>query len=460
MTNQNTRSKFISVCIDIPIVEMQLNHTELHAVGEEAFKEAVLSRYQGESGLLETFIEDNKLVLQWMPERIDREAEAYHQAALDFAKRKLHDKSINNWEKAINLNPDDVDYRYKMALLLYEKRRYADSISHLERAVAQCQIHYKAHLLLGMNWLKLRKISKAQHYLEFSRLLHANNVLVYLNLGAVYSIQKNFNEAIVIFEKCIELKPKETRGYLGLARIYLLIADKEKANQFFRRVIELAPGTKMAEYAQKSMAIDPPDNTTGQNKEEKTFKPINRDDQFAHGMGYYIAGQYGQSASEYKAYLQTHPNDDYAWYLFGEALLRNNKVAEATDCFKRAIRINEKRGLYYKSLGIALHLLKKSGETIQVMKKAMELGKRDGLTFTIYGSNLLLERKVDEGINHLQMAIKKNPNNPMALYYLAKGVMKHKESDRARMYLDQVMALKGDYPFKKQADELIKTLET
>jgi len=471
MGNTASKSKMISVTILLSDAELRLNIQSDGAqpLSHEAVKEAVIAKYHSDAGLTEAFIEEDRLVIQWMPEHINREAEAYHQAAVEFAKRKLIDKAMANWEKGINLNPHDADYRYKLSLLLYEKKQYADAILHLERAVTLCPIHYKAHLLLGMTWLKLRKFEKAENALEDSRALHMKNMLVHLNLGAVYSVQRKFNEAIAAFEVCTELNPREARAYLGLARIYTVISDTEQANRFFRRVAELAPGTKMAEYAQRAIKVDsvvvPDESKTRQSGSSDspslraTAQPVeNRDDQFSMGMGHYIAGQYNQAAQQYKAFLQTHPSDDYAWYLLGETLLRLGKPEEAADCFKRSIRLNDKRGLYFKCLGVALHQLGKTNEVTQVLKKAIELGKRDGLSFSIYGANLLRSRKIDDGINYLQMAIKKNPNNPYALYQLALGLVQQNETDKAKMYLDQIMAFPAASPIKDQAVKMIQTL--
>ena len=462
--NAGSRSKLVSTSIKITDI---LNDTQWHGLlGEkrqpEELKQALMSVYRGDHGLIEAFVEEDRIVLQWVPESVNREAEAYHQAAVEFAKRKLMDKARSNWEKAIDLNPDDADYRYKVALILYEKRQYADAVIHLERAVVLCPIHFKAHLLLGMNWMKLRKFDKAEKHLAESRRLNPNNMLVHLNLGAVYSVQRQFNEAIIAFERCIELNPQETRAFLGMARVYTVLSDTANANRFFRRVIELAPGSKMAEYAKRAIQVEAPAAMMPSSAPSPHFSGTtaseNREDQFAQGMGLFISGQFARAGEEYKAFLLTHPNDDYAWYLLGESLIRVSKTEEAADCYKRAIRINGKRGLYFKSLGIALHHLGRANEVVQVLKKAMELGKRDSLTFTLHGANLLRERKIDDGINHLQMALKKNPNNPLALYQLALALVQQHETDRAQMLVDQILSFEYDLPIKAQAQKLAQTL--
>ena len=146
---------------------------------------------------------------------------------MEFTKRKLYDTAISNWEKAVDLNKYDADYLYKLALIYFERKQYSDSILQLEKALDICPIHFRAYLLLGINWLKLRKIQKAEKYVYEANQLNRGNILTYLNLGAIYSINKRYNDAIELFNKCIKLAPKEARAYLGLARIYAMLNDIE-----------------------------------------------------------------------------------------------------------------------------------------------------------------------------------------------------------------------------------------
>ena len=138
--------------------------------------------------------------------------------------------------------------------------------------------------------------------------------------------------------------------------------------------------------------------------------------------------------------------------------MRTGDVEESADCIKRAIRLNGKRGLYYKTLGIALHYLGKSRETVQVLKKAIELGKRDALCFTLHGINLMYEQHLEEGMNYLQMSMKKNPNNPLAMYNLALGYVKFNDNEKAAALIKRLLKYDYHIPVKEQAEKLLATI--
>lgn len=453
MTSESSKSKIITV--SMRLIDIQNYPHFLKIPGEitdpNVIKDIVLRKYSTDVGILEGFIEGERLILQWCPERVDQSAEMLHLEAIELAKTKKFEMAVARWEKAIFLNSGDVDYFYKLGLVYFEMKKYHDSIQYLEKAVKICPIHYRAHLLLGVDWIKLRKFNEAEIQVLESNRLNRSIILTYLNLGAIYSVQKRFNEAIEMFNTTIQLSPTESRAYLGLARIYNMLSDVEASNSYFKKVIELAPGTQLAEFAKRSIRVlekDVADVGTTDNREER----------FAKGMGSFLSGNYRVSAGHYKAYLKSHPSDDYAWYLLGEAKLRTGELNESADCFKRAIRLNSKRALYYKSLGIALHYLGKSKEVFEVFKKSIEMGKKDALCWTLQGINLLRQRKIEDAIKNLTLALKKNQNNPLAMYNLALAYIQTEEKNQAAELLENILAFEYYAPIKGRAKKLLKNM--
>jgi cytochrome c-type biogenesis protein CcmH/NrfG len=144
--------------------------------------------------------------------------------------------------------------------------------------------------------------------------------------------------------------------------------------------------------------------------------------------------------------------------LLGETKIRTGQLDESVDCFKRAIRLNSKRGLYYKSLAVALHFQSKSKEVLEVLKKAIEIGKKDTLCLSIQGIHQLRIHKVSDSINTLNLALKKNPNNPIALYNLALAYMNQDEVDKAINTLEGMNKFKYYVPIKEHAKKLLKKI--
>jgi len=408
-------------------------------------------RYNAASGKTEISVEGDEIRIVWRPEYIDVNAEALHAEAIRLAKSRQLDQAIGKWQQASAINGNDVEYLYNLGLLYYEQKKYAESTPMLEKAIALCPIHHKSHLALGINCIKLRDFDRAELHVSESIRLNKTGVLGYLNMGAIHSFKKRFNEAIEMFNKTIQLSPRESRAYLGLAKIYVQLSDSEAANSYFRKVIELSPNTSIAEFAEQSMVKTKPIQVA-------PLSPDHKIENLSKGIGFYLASNYPTAADHYKAYLKIQSSDDYAWYLLGETQLRMDRLDETVDSFKRCVRLNPKRGLYHKSLGTALFLQKKYEEGAEALKKSIELGKSDPLVFTLYGICLARLKKAEESVHQFRVTLKKHPNNPLAMYHLAVALIQQNDKKKAADLLEKIKSLTMYAPVKEHSANLLQKI--
>ena len=60
--------------------------------------------------------------------------------------------------------------------------------------------------------------------------------MAYMNLGAIYTRQKNYPEAIDALKKAMELDPAEPDAHYRLARIYQATGKTEESKREFAKV--------------------------------------------------------------------------------------------------------------------------------------------------------------------------------------------------------------------------------
>lgn len=148
-----------------------------------------------------------------------------------------------------------------------------------ENALLFDEASYLIHLRLGANYARLDMLAKAKdelrlvnhynpedlqsHYLlalihstekdydsaarEYEHILKTfsnaepENIEIYGYLGQLYYSQKKYKEAIVQFEKILNLEPKNADVLYLLGSLYLEISDQPKAIDLLKRSIELDP---------------------------------------------------------------------------------------------------------------------------------------------------------------------------------------------------------------------------
>jgi chromosome segregation ATPase len=125
-----------------------------------------------------------------------------------------------------------------------------------ESEATKSQLQDKNKMLFRDNKFFNRKVDiygrrLAQVALLKDRLLKENAVLHY-NLGVFYLQRQEYNEALVEFEKVLELNPNDAATHYNLGLIYAeYIGNKAKAILHFKRYLLLDPRDKDADKAKK-----------------------------------------------------------------------------------------------------------------------------------------------------------------------------------------------------------------
>ncbi len=77
-----------------------------------------------------------------------------------------------------------------------------------------------------------------------------------LELGYKYLQEGNYEEAILAFEKAIEIEPKNYKGYLGLSETYVAMGDYDKAYEILEKGIKKTNAKELQEALKKLSGED------------------------------------------------------------------------------------------------------------------------------------------------------------------------------------------------------------
>jgi len=203
--------------------------------------------------------------------------------------RGEYDKAIIEFEKSIESNPDQtesyyylgqcylqkgiIEYNNRNIFKAYNLYRKANEISEqvipkYEKTIEDNPEDLNSYLRLGYIY-EVRSIvpfineyNKAlEYYLKALDLTTSSSparntgIIIYLNarIGYIYFEKKKYSQAIEYLEMAEKMSHQnvEVAYYLGLS--YDKIGEKEKAQEFLSRVIELAPQSEFAQEAEKKL---------------------------------------------------------------------------------------------------------------------------------------------------------------------------------------------------------------
>jgi tetratricopeptide (TPR) repeat protein len=99
----------------------------------------------------------------------------------------MYEEAIEEYTKALALNPDFVDIRTKLGIALRDTRKYDDALVHLKRAVSERPDYIPAFLALALCYFKMEKTKDAKDILAKVKKAEPDNKIAALYLKMLES---------------------------------------------------------------------------------------------------------------------------------------------------------------------------------------------------------------------------------------------------------------------------------
>ncbi len=182
-------------------------------------------------------------------------ADFYHLLALAYYGKEEYSKAVVSYRQALNLAPERTDILNNLGLAYLARHEYQQAIAEFSRALTDLN-YSKPHLLyynLALCYQRTGNFSDSLMNLERALELAPQLSQAYQLRGQIYLQQKKYKDAVLNLENATRLEPRDAEGFLFLAEAYRAQGHKTKAQEAYRRVMSIAPGTPLALEAAKKM---------------------------------------------------------------------------------------------------------------------------------------------------------------------------------------------------------------
>ena len=145
------------------------------------------------------------------------------------------------------LSKTEIINKKKQALNFFKEFSFKKSIDLLNQIILEdVDRDYMSFFLLGTSYLYERNLELAEKNLKISVDQNKNYYNSTHNLGVTLQLKENFNEALVLFKKALELKPKNIGTLNHIAECYERTKSFEDAKKYYNNVIKIEPNNKIA----------------------------------------------------------------------------------------------------------------------------------------------------------------------------------------------------------------------
>ena len=169
-------------------------------------------------------------------------AEAWNNLGMIAAEEGRTDEAVQDFQQCLSYRPDFVIALLNLGNLYRRQKQFADAEELLSNAIQAEPENPEAHYSLGMLYAQQNQTLKAEQNFQNA-----------LNYGVLLVRGRHYAEAEQKFRSCIQANPKFDQAYLNLARLYVLLNEKDKAREVLQELLREQPGHQMAQQALKML---------------------------------------------------------------------------------------------------------------------------------------------------------------------------------------------------------------
>lgn len=287
-------------------------------------------------------------VLDSKIKRHKKDADLYYQRGsvlLEMGKQKNDTKyitsAINNFEEAIKLDDENIDYFIALGDAYFACKNFGKSYSALNRALKIDENNFQARLKMGEVAFYSGNHELAMENLTKVTEQDRNNLTALFMKGFIYKEIGDTANAVTLFRKVIDLYPDYEPAYEELGMLYAQYKNK------------LA-----VEYLNTALTLEP-QNTNVLYGLAMLYQDLEEAD---------LANEY------YVKILEIDPNNKYAWYNRGwMELVLYEDYNNAIDFFTKAIECDNRYADAYYNCGLAYEKLGEKAKAKQYYDEALAI---------------------------------------------------------------------------------------
>jgi tetratricopeptide (TPR) repeat protein len=331
---------------------------------------------------------------------------------------KDDEKAIDNLRHVLEIDPLDENAR-SLLLLLYRKNgNYLGLAKQYEQMINIYGEDEEWVRKAATIYLKNGQVDEALALFKLYVEADSGNAGMWYSVGMAYELKEQSDEAIVAYQKAIEIAPEVTEA---AERIYSLCRKEQKWDRLIT-IFEPFINTPEAKVYRLGIA------DAYISKEEKDFEtseillsPLLQEEnvewQVYDLMGRAEWGQknYSTAAAYFQNIIDLDVKNRIGWIFKGFVLSDADSLDSAEKHYKKALNYLPNDSFILTFHGISLQRLNRDEEAVVQLEKSLLIDSTSVNTLVSYGISLNRLKRSNQALIPLEQAVELEPNNYTAL---------------------------------------------
>jgi tetratricopeptide (TPR) repeat protein len=269
-------------------------------------------------------------------------------SAFGMAKEGRYEAAIAEWQKALELSPDDDKAHSNVGLLLASLGRFSEAVPHFEEVLRVNPAYPDAHSNLGVALAGVGRLNEATA--EFEKALEVNpaSAEAHNNLGRALAREGKLDEAIAHYQRAAEITPESASIQNNFGVALARQGRLDEAITHFEKALSLGPESAEAHNGLAFALVQQGRVDEGITHFERALaiQPQYAEAHFNLGDAlYYLKGRAEEALDQWRMVLRIDPShvaalNEMAWVLATspEAMVRDG--AQAVQLAEQAARLS------------------------------------------------------------------------------------------------------------------------
>jgi len=220
----------------------------------------------------------------------------------------------------------------------------------------------------------------------FGRVSEAN-IKRWLDEGNAHYRANRFEEALVAYERAIQLEPNSALAYYNKGRVLSSLERYQEAQQQYQRSLEIFE-EQLGNRADMA----------------KSYHQL--------GILAYLQGDYQEALATFNQALELNPRDTDTWTQKGATLVNLRRYEEALASLDQALFLDPNLADIWNEKGRVLATLERYEEALATFDQALSLNPKDNDAWTQKGITLINLKRYEEALAAFDHALVLDPNLP------------------------------------------------
>lgn len=334
-----------------------------------------------------------------------------------FSIKGEHKLAIENFDRALSLDPDDKDeVASQIGITLQNRERFIDAIKYFKLALKLNPNRFINLYEQAFCNEKLGRYSKAESYYKAYLDKEPYSESGWYSLGVVMSGLEKYKESIDAYDYALSINDKNTATLFNKANILFLLKQYQDAADVYSELLEIEP-----------------DNINGFLYIAECYEEL----------GLFDKAEYYLKEAQF-----VKPDSAEAFYGMGLLSMKRNNVRESRKYIRKAISLDNENPEFWFALSRSYQLDKRYESATNAIEKTIDL---DPFSQDYWVEKAYLESlngKLKSAIGTLRKSFSYIPESALVHYKLGILLLKTFSFEKGLSHIEQGLIL--DYEFSKE----------